>query len=114
MYKFSVAIFKRLWTTKSRKRGYDDSQQVQPATSVEANESLTSTDLTTRYSQSSKDCASWSDSSSTRKRLFQEFNATNSIESLQSRTNWNASWEDQACNSKHLLIDPDIVENRQK
>jgi hypothetical protein len=100
-------MFKRLWASKSRKRGYDDSQQIQPAPSVEANESLTSFDLTTPYSQSSEDCPTWSESSPTRKRLFQEFNATDLNEASQSRTNWNTNWDGEACNDEHPLIDPD-------
>ena len=107
MYKLLVAMFKRLWASNSRKQGCDDFQQIQPATSAEANESLTSFDLTTLYSQSSEDYPSWSESSSTRKRLFQEFNATDLNESSQSRSNWNTNWEGQAYNDEHSPIDPD-------
>ena len=102
-------MFKRLWASKSKKQWGDNSQQIQMAPSVEANESLTSLDLTTPYSQSSEDYPTWSESSPTRKRLFQEFNATDINASSQSRTNWNANWERQTCNDEHPLIDPDDI-----
>ena len=108
MFKFSVVMFKSLWASKSRKRGYDDdAQPIQPVTTVEVNASLTSFDLTTPYS--SEDYPPWNGSSPPRKRLFQEFNTTDLNASSQSRTNWNVNWGGQACNDEHPIIDPDDI-----
>ena len=100
-------MFKRLWTSKSRKRGYDASQQLPTSTTEEVDVSSSHFDLTTPYSQESEGYQPWSETSHPRKRLFQEFDSTDQNALSQSRPNWNTNMEEQVHNDEYSIFDPD-------
>ena len=109
MYEYVVIMLKRLWTSRSRKRGYDASQELPTSNTEEVDESSSYFDLTTPYSQESEDYQPWSESSPPRKRLFQEFNLTDQNALSQSRPNWNTNIEGQVHNDEYSVFDPDDI-----
>ena len=110
MHTFEAVMFKRLWTFKSRKRGYDVSHELQTSTAKEIDVSSSYFDLNTPDSHESEVYQPSSESSAPRKRLFQEFDLTDQITLSQSRPNWKTNLEGHVYNDEYLTVDPDTLE----